>query len=165
MKPCTKCLVVKPLDEFPVRNDRPSGRAAQCKGCRNAYTRTHNRANKIARSKNHDIWRRANLPKRAASLRNWNLQQREKLAGRAKPTVCECCGRTMTKPRLIHWDHDHSTGQFRGWICYSCNSILGLARDSEAHLLSAIAYLRNPPGPTPTPISGCGPVTNTSSTI
>ncbi|MFA7121521.1 MAG: hypothetical protein WC277_08555 [Bacilli bacterium] len=35
-KRCTKCGVVKPVEEFHVSNGRPDGRTTQCKACRNA---------------------------------------------------------------------------------------------------------------------------------
>jgi hypothetical protein len=38
------------------------------------------------------------------------------------PYDCEVCQQTMRKPQ---WDHDHSTGMWRGWICLRCNLLLG----------------------------------------
>ncbi len=40
-------------------------------------------------------------------------------------------------------DHEHDTGKFRGWLCHSCNTGLGLFRDSETNLKNAIKYLNN----------------------
>ena len=37
---------------------------------------------------------------------------------------CELCGR-VSLIRRLHADHDHTTGRFRGWICYGCNTALG----------------------------------------
>ena len=39
-------------------------------------------------------------------------------------------------------DHDHETDRVRGLLCTRCNSLLGMARDSEAVLLAAVAYLQ-----------------------
>jgi hypothetical protein len=39
-------------------------------------------------------------------------------------------------------DHNHETGKFRGILCLNCNSLLGMAKDSEQILKSAIKYLR-----------------------
>lgn len=38
-------------------------------------------------------------------------------------------------------DHNHETGQFRGVLCLSCNSMLGMAKDNRLLLERAIAYL------------------------
>ena len=47
----------------------------------------------------------------------------------------------------MHWDHDHSTNQFRGWICSSCNAALGHVDDSIERLSQLIGYLRRGGGP------------------
>ena len=59
-------------------------------------------------------------------------------AGRKKPTNCEVCGSS----KKISFDHDHKTGQFRGWICHKCNSILGFAGDEPERLEKLADYLR-----------------------
>lgn len=51
---------------------------------------------------------------------------------------CLICGETMVKPYV---DHDHSTGKVRGLLCRACNLGLGLFRDNQKYLLSAIYYL------------------------
>jgi hypothetical protein len=38
-------------------------------------------------------------------------------------------------------DHNHETGDFRGWLCASCNVGLGYFQDSPYRLTLAIAYL------------------------
>ena len=38
-------------------------------------------------------------------------------------------------------DHDHSTGQIRGWLCTDCNRGLGGFRDERSALLRALEYL------------------------
>ena len=69
---------------------------------------------------------------------------------------CACCGKSAEdipdayvnrgpKPtRVIAkfcLDHDHVTGEFRGWLCAKCNSALGLMQDSPTILRKAIEYL------------------------
>jgi hypothetical protein len=41
--------------------------------------------------------------------------------GEAKSGPCECCG----KITRLYLDHDHVTGQCRGWLCHRCNQALG----------------------------------------
>jgi len=43
--------------------------------------------------------------------------------------------------RLVHVDHDHTTGAARGILCFRCNVLVGAARDSVAILQAIIAYL------------------------
>lgn len=38
-------------------------------------------------------------------------------------------------------DHDHITGEFRGWLCDRCNKTLGLLNDDVNLLNKMIAYL------------------------
>lgn len=41
----------------------------------------------------------------------------------------------------LHIDHCHSSGKFRGWLCKSCNALLGMAKDDISILQNAIEYL------------------------
>ena len=52
--------------------------------------------------------------------------------------TCAICGRAG---RLVI-DHNHSTGQVRGLLCFECNTMLGYARDDVTTLAAAIVYLR-----------------------
>ncbi len=61
----------------------------------------------------------------------------EKLAGRPKTEDCEICGSV----EKIVYDHDHTSGKFRGWICFNCNTALGHARDRIEVLYKMIDYL------------------------
>ena len=54
---------------------------------------------------------------------------------------CAICNEHMSKP---HWDHDHVTNEFRGWLCFRCNVGLGQFRDDPALLSAAIDYLSRP---------------------
>jgi hypothetical protein len=63
----------------------------------------------------------------------------EEISGREKPEVCDICG----GGGMICFDHDHETGEFRGWICFHCNTTLGFARDKTEVLQKMIDYLNN----------------------
>lgn len=60
---------------------------------------------------------------------------------RPRPELCECCGRPPNGSGVLHNDHDHITGKFRGWLCYACNSAIGKLGDSLAGVLRAVDYL------------------------
>lgn len=55
----------------------------------------------------------------------------------ARPDACERCG----DAHKICADHDHDTGEFRGWLCTRCNSSIGFANDDPARLRDLADYL------------------------
>ena len=59
--------------------------------------------------------------------------------------VCDVCGSADSPGRdrkhHMHFDHCHETGRFRGWLCGSCNRILGLAKDDPDRLRKLAEYL------------------------
>jgi Recombination endonuclease VII len=55
------------------------------------------------------------------------------------PKACECCGEKFTETPCI--DHDHKTLLFRGWICRTCNTGIGLLGDNLEGIANALAYL------------------------
>lgn len=73
--------------------------------------------------------------KKLTKLRRYQIR----LAGRPCPELCELCG--LSSHRSLHWDHDHTTGQFRGWICWKCNYGIGLFKDSSVLLSRASFYV------------------------
>ena len=61
---------------------------------------------------------------------------------------CDCCleiAEVIQGPKRrhggLHLDHDHSTGDFRGWLCSNCNRGIGLLRDEDG-VQKALDYLR-----------------------
>lgn len=116
-KPCTKCLIVKPLEDYMPLKLGALGRHPVCNECRRKigkeYTRKH----------------------------------RETKAGRDRPDRCDCCQTQRTLRRAMHWDHDHVTDQFRGWLCHHCNVTLGTVKDNIEHLQLLIEYLKRGGGP------------------
>jgi len=72
----------------------------------------------------------------------YRLKTHEMEAGRPKPDHCELCGDVA---RRITFDHCHQRGVFRGWLCDSCNTILGHAQDDPngIYILDSLAVLGN----------------------
>ena len=58
----------------------------------------------------------------------------------AQDGVCVICS-TPIDEKTAHRDHCHSSGEWRGLLCGSCNRGLGLFRDSPDILMAAAAYL------------------------
>jgi hypothetical protein len=57
---------------------------------------------------------------------------------------CEICGTKASKGRrkVLHWDHDHHTGRFRGTLCNDCNTAIGLLKDDPQLCRSAVGVVR-----------------------
>lgn len=51
---------------------------------------------------------------------------------------CEICGTT----NKLCWDHNHTTGLFRGTLCDSCNKAIGYFYDNPELCLKASEYLQ-----------------------
>lgn len=60
-------------------------------------------------------------------------------ATRPEPAFCECCAQKPNGRSLVI-DHDHETGEFRGWLCYKCNAGIGLLGDSATGIELARRY-------------------------
>jgi hypothetical protein len=116
-KRCSRCKEIKPLDQFSVHAKCRLGHNARCKGC----------------------IRRSGI--------EYTRRLREGAAGRMRPDRCDSCGEPNCARRSLHYDHNHVTGLFRGWLCHRCNTALGQMDDSVAKLQSLIKYLQRGGGP------------------
>lgn len=56
---------------------------------------------------------------------------------------CAICGAKIDF-KSCHIDHDHVTGEVRGMLCASCNTGIGLFKDSPELLMNAAKYLGKP---------------------
>jgi hypothetical protein len=79
-----------------------------------------------------------------------------------KPLSCECCGKATKK---FVPDHNHKTGEFRGWVCRNCNHGLGKLGDDLSGLLHAVKYLSRTGVSMQNHCSICGPVESTTTSI
>ena len=69
--------------------------------------------------------------------RLYGITQDAVLSFRPKPKSCELCGQEVE----LGLDHDHKTLKLRGWLCLSCNSMIGYSGDSPELLRKAANYL------------------------
>lgn len=108
---------------------------------RNEYSKKWYHANKHRKIKNYN---EATKERRKTWHKEHNKKLRDQRDANApwpKPddNRCGCCGEV--KSRLVY-DHDHSSGLFRGWICDGCNLALGLVKDNLWTLTKLIMYLK-----------------------
>lgn len=141
LKTCSKCKLVKPLDQFFNYKRGKFGKEATCKDCKNIYQRSllaNNPEYKKRRDKNNaDSFRR----------RKYGLttEQIKKLLD-SQNRCCAICNILLDRSESIkipHIDHCHQSGEVRGILCSRCNTGLGSFRDSAEFLSSAISYLRD----------------------
>lgn len=119
-KVCRKCGDEKSIFDFPARtaytkNDEKTERRNQCKSCMR---------------KDNDVVR-----KLKKTITKPDSDHR-----------CPICDRSREEVGSVNgWacDHNHATGQFRGWICDDCNGGLGKFKDNTESLQRAITYLTN----------------------
>jgi Recombination endonuclease VII len=78
----------------------------------------------------------------AGYKRNWRLRKLEEKSSRSCPVSCELCGKVPQGKRLA-WDHNHATGEFRGWLCDTCNRGLGLFNDDPILMRKAANYVES----------------------
>jgi hypothetical protein len=113
-KPCICCGVEKSLNEYSYKLDHHDKRSNTCKVCTNIQSKHRNYLKKTVRP---------------------------------KPNICECCGKSILeesrnrKPKPLYLDHDHKTGEFRGWICHDCNTALARAGDNLEGVMNLVRYL------------------------
>jgi len=74
---------------------------------------------------------------RCQRFRLKRVAKQEEVAGRKRPSECELC---RCKARTV-FDHCHSSGKFRGWLCDRCNRTLGSVKDDVSILLLMVEYL------------------------
>lgn len=118
---------------------------------RNARTREYYLKNKHLWQNPDGTWKRTpyspeqakEIAARSYRKNAWRRLARER-AERAKKRLERfgCC--PICEGQNVHlvWDHDHDTGEFRGYICDHCNWMLGHSRDNVGTLERAIGYLR-----------------------
>jgi hypothetical protein len=131
-KPCFKCGVVKPLDDFYRHPAMADGRLGKCKECTKADVRAA-RAARLEYYRAYDR-ERASLPKRRANVarvvKSWTQRhprraQAHSLVHRAiergeisKPEKCEWCG---GEGRIEGHHHDYTEPLAVTWLCKPCH--------------------------------------------
>ena len=162
-KQCNKCDESKPLSEFYPAAGMRDGHRGDCIACNNAAKRERHARNPETYRERARQWAADNPERRAAYQAEYRKRPERKRDMRdryyrrtygitadeadeilaAQNGRCAICS-TPAPQRLasMHLDHDHTTGQIRGFLCLDCNHGLGKLRDSPELLLRALVYLR-----------------------
>lgn len=119
MLTCSRCGEMRPASEFFRRRDRARGFSSECKRCHKGAIYD------IEKSRERRMRREYGITPAEYDVLH-KLQ-----VGR-----CALCGGESNGRGRLAVDHDHDTGQVRGLLCFTCNTMLGRV---EALSLSAIA--------------------------
>lgn len=131
---CYSCGVIKPSSEFDVDSGLFRGIKGECKKCRliqkSIYCKKHPEYFRLKARENHYQRRYGISVEQKTAL--WEKQDKK----------CAVCDRDLPTFSSAQLDHDHSTGENRGILCWKCNSALGNVDDSISRLKKLISYLR-----------------------
>ncbi len=168
---CSKCKTIKAIDEFGYegrkRKDGTKSRTRCCKACKGkkiseyyklnpdkkkAISKKYYKENKKQISGNEK--RRCLEQRFSYSVSKLNSGCRQKGIRELNATPlqieaaftgkCYICGVPEQElNRRLHIDHDHETGDFRGWLCGKCNTAIGSLNHSPILLRNAILYIES----------------------
>lgn len=116
-KECNKCKRILPFKSYSPSNGGNYTRS-ECREC------TKHLANQIKKYKKIPIPKDYHCP--------ICLKSEEKCRGLGGKKVGTWCV-----------DHDHKTGEFRGWLCHACNRTIGSFHDDTEKMRRAINYIEN----------------------
>jgi len=163
VKRCSKCKLPKDRDDFNKDKSRKDGLFPWCRKCHKAHSNQYrkkvgkdeiNRKQAAFRQK-----RASNEEAHALHLKKSRLYMLKHRYGvtsktlvalmKAQGSRCAICHKPHSKRgRGLCLDHDHESGQPRGFLCDGCNTGLGFFQDNPKLLRRAIAYLKCPPATT-----------------
>ena len=121
-KRCKNCQRVLPIEHFDKNQYNKAGeviRRSECRECRKD---------------------KKSIPSKVKRL--YEKQNPRPQIGDS--FYCPICQRTMIvqKNRDVNIDHDHATGEIRGYVCNDCNTGLGKFRDDISIIERAIRWLK-----------------------
>jgi len=161
LRKCSICGIEKPLTEFYKEKTGWGGYRSDCKACfagRSKKNYAKNREREIARVKK---WQEENrerhlgMQRKRRSTPEYKAREREAHLKRkfgitaaqydamlaSQGGVCAICGDAPKDDVSLHVDHEHGSGRVRGLLCMRCNNALGLLKEDEELLWSALTYL------------------------
>ena len=117
IKTCSQCNITKSILEFSP-NSGAKHRRSKCRACDRILLNQRKKFKHLTPPKNH-------------------------VCPICKRDETTCKGKGGQKSGTWCLDHNHNTGEFRGWLCHDCNRGLGNFKDNTTMLESALEYLKN----------------------
>lgn len=156
MRACVKCGLLKAENDFRLRKSFNTGqhyRGKICKACHATkarvkhaiwlqnnpnYVKDYNRKYRQEHQEESRDKARRHMYKKKYGItpeeKNWMLVNQD--------NRCIICN-TKYPAHKSGWcvDHDHKTGKIRSILCYSCNLVIGFAKEQSTILRMAAKYL------------------------
>lgn len=138
-KYCSKCSTFKLLEEFQKIDIRSksylrykNGIRPWCKKCTKLYMKQYASNNSNPTHKSFSYY-----------YKKYGLTLEEVVSmHEQRNNKCDICGEiTDFRYDKLCIDHCHNTGKIRGLLCFSCNIMIGNAKDNKTILQNAIHYL------------------------
>lgn len=130
VKPCTRCGIEKTEDEFYAHPNGRHGLMPKCKQCHNAATRSYH----------HERGGREKARERALVQKYGITEDHYQQMLTDQEGVCAICHKgSVDQPLQV--DHDHETGEVRGLLCITCNTVLGYFNDDVNCAKRMVQYL------------------------
>lgn len=147
LKKCVRCKLKKELSFFSARKMSKDGLQSKCKECKAAYEKEL----RLKNPERYKKYRRQNPNNKDYLFRyKHGFERKDALLILQQQGCCPICNEELTEEKG-NWyiDHDHSCCKpltscekcRRDILCRNCNIMLGLAKDNEQILASAIKYL------------------------
>jgi hypothetical protein len=137
IKICKKCGLEKPRGAFGPHGTAKKGVKSECRPCEAERAKEYRLANREAV---------AAINRRTMLKTKYGMTEKVfSMLLAAQGYKCAVCGTEAPggKGNGFVVDHCHTGGQIRGLLCTSCNTGLGLFKDSPETLSKAIKYLQN----------------------
>lgn len=134
VKTCKRCDKELPISSFYSNYDNRSGKSysrSMCLHCESKHNREKYLANKpriLANSKKNHL------------MRNYGLTQ-DDFNKMFKDQDGKCAICFKESDRTLHVDHCHDTGKIRKLLCSPCNQAIGLFKEDQTIMASAMKYL------------------------
>jgi 5-methylcytosine-specific restriction endonuclease McrA len=162
MKKCSKCGELKPLTAYyRAGGNSREGLRGDCIPCNLASKAERHRLNPEPARRRTRAWRLANLERANANQQAFVASGGKRLSDRkshlkrkygmtleqyqamldSQGGGCLICGRPPRDDISLHVDHDHSTGNVRGILCFCCNNALADFQDNPELLRKAASYV------------------------
>lgn len=150
MKKCNKCNKFKDNIYFYKDKHTKDQLKNWCKTCEQSYKKIYYVKNKQKVLKKSKEWKIKNKVKHREYMKEYSckkfhgitLETKQKLFNIQGEFCLICENKLIFGDKRTHYDHNHKTGKFRGFLCGNCNRALGYFKDSKIIISKALNYLK-----------------------